>query len=88
MQDKEMSMDIVMLAVPVDLLEEAGITDGCPMQMFAEKGKLVIEKVDDISDVVCNGDCECCPVSTTDCDCDCDNCPCRNKCEESEAEQI
>lgn len=86
MQDKEMSVDIVMLAVPADMMEEAGINDGSTMQMYAKDGKLIIEKADDMSDTVCNGDCESCPVSKTDCDTDCENCPCRDKCEESEAE--
>ncbi len=45
-----------------------------------------IENLDDMSDVVCDGDCENCPISEIDCDGDCQNCPCYKGCDESEVE--
>ncbi len=86
MQNPKMKTEIVLLAVPAELLLEAGIFEGDPMQMYAEDGKLVIENLDDMSDVVCDGDCENCPISEIDCDGDCQNCPCYKGCDESEVE--
>ncbi len=86
MQDKKMKTKIVILAVPADLLLEAGILEGNPMQMYAGKGKLVIENMADLGDVVCNGDCESCPVSQIDCDGNCAACPCSTGCDESEVD--
>ncbi len=86
MQNKKMKTEIVLLAVPAELLFEAGVFEGDPMQMYAEDGRLVIENLDDMSDVVCDGDCENCPLSEIDCDGDCENCPCCKDCDESEAD--
>ena len=41
---------------------------------------------EDMSDFVCDGDCENCPVSDTDCIGDCAVCPCKGKCEDAEEE--
>ena len=62
MQDKKMKTEIVLLAVPAEMLLEAGIFEGDPMQMYVDGKKLVIENLDDVSDIVCEGDCEDCPV--------------------------
>ena len=35
MQDKKMKTEIVLLAVPAEMLLEAGIFEGDPMQMYA-----------------------------------------------------
>lgn len=48
-------------------------------------GKIVIENIDDPKDIVCDGDCENCPVADIDCDGDCEDCPCSDNCDESEA---
>lgn len=62
MQDKKMKTEIVLLAVPAEMLLEAGIFEGDPMQMYVDGNKLVIENLDDVGDIVCEGDCEDCPV--------------------------
>ena len=36
-------------------------------------------------DIVCDGDCENCPIADMDCDGDCEDCPCSDNCDESEA---
>ena len=43
MQDKKMKTEIVLLAVPAEMLLEAGIFEGDPMQMYVDGNKLVIE---------------------------------------------
>lgn len=84
MQDKKISK-YVLLSVPAELLEDAGIRENDVLQMYAENGRLIIGNADDTGGFVCDGDCEKCPMSETDCDVDCDNCPCFQNCEESEA---
>lgn len=42
MQDKKMKTEIVLLAVPAEMLLEAGIFEGDPMQMYVDGNKLVI----------------------------------------------
>ncbi len=86
MQDKKMKTEIVMLAVPAELLLEAGIFEGDPMQMYAEDGRLVIENLDDLGEVICDGNCENCPINEIDCDGNCAACPCCGGCDESEVE--
>ena len=87
MQDKKMKTEIVLLAVPAEMLLEAGIFEGDPMQMYVDGKKRVIENLDDVGDIVCEGDCEDCPVDQTDCDGECDSCPCREHCEYSEVNE-
>ena len=45
MQDKKMKTEIVLLAVPAEMLLEAGIFEGDPMQMYVDGRKLVIENL-------------------------------------------
>ena len=84
MPNKKIKTEIIMFPVPAELLLEAGIFVGDPMQMYADGHKLVIENIDDLQDIVCDGDCESCPIADTDCDGDCDTCPCNETCDESE----
>lgn len=84
MQKRPMKTEMVMLAVPADMLLEAGIFEGDPIQMYVDGRKLVIENVDDIGDFVCGGDCSDCPISEIDCNNDCLNCPCWDECDDSE----
>ena len=77
--------EIVMIPVPAELLLEAGIYEGDPMQMYADGHKIIIQNIDDAKDFVCDNDCENCPIAGTDCDGDCEGCPCNNNCDESEA---
>lgn len=87
MQNKELkNTKFALLSVPTELLEEAGICEGCLMQMSVADGMLIIEAVEDLSDFVCDGDCDSCPVAEIDCDGDCENCPCADDCEESEVQ--
>ena len=76
--------EAVMIPVPAELLLEAGIYEGDPMQMYADGRKIIIQNIDDSKDFVCDNDCENCPIAETDCDGDCEGCPCNNNCDESE----
>ncbi len=76
MQNKKMKTEIIMLPVPAELFLEAGVFEGDPMQMYADGHKIVIENIDDPKDIVCDGDCENCPIADIDCDGDCEDCPC------------
>lgn len=85
MPNKELkNLKFALISVPIEILEEADISEGDLLQMSASNGKLIIEAVDDFVDFVCDGDCDNCPVAETDCDGDCENCPCADTCEESE----
>ena len=55
------------------------------MQMYTDGHKIVIENIDDPKDIVCDGDCENCPIADMDCDGNCEDCPCSDNCDESEA---
>lgn len=79
--------EFAFVSVPVELLEEAGIFEGDVMQMSVQKGKLVIEAADiDKEEIVCDGDCENCPLLGMGCDDDCGNCPCKVFYTESEVD--
>lgn len=84
MQDTKMNTEIVLVAVPAEMLSEAGISADNPVQMYVDGQKLVIERLNDTGDIVCEGNCEDCPVGDTDCDGECNTCPCQNNCEYSE----
>ena len=85
MQGKKIRSETVLIPVPAELLLEAGIFEGDPMQMYTDGHKIVIENIDDPKDIVCDGDCENCPIAEIDCDGDCEDCPCSDNCDESEA---
>ena len=87
MQNKEMKNKFVLLSVPAEMLLEAGILEGNPMQMYVEGRRLIIENLDDTDDFVCDGNCMDCPFSEIDCDRECESCPCRNECDDSEADK-
>lgn len=85
MQDKEfVTNEYILLSVPVEMLEEAGIGEESIIQMRAGKGRIIIDAVKDTVDFICDGDCENCPMSETDCDGECESCPCCDNCDESE----
>ncbi|MBR5949347.1 MAG: hypothetical protein IKZ82_11995 [Clostridia bacterium] len=75
----------VLLTVPYEVFEDAGIGDGSVMNITVEDGKIVIERAD-IADggIVCSGNCEDCPAFYADCDGDCEACPCYESCDEGE----
>lgn len=87
MQDTKLKSEMFLLAVPAELLSEARISVGDPMQMYVDGQKIVIERLDDTGDIVCDGDCEDCPLGNTDCDGECDTCPCKNNCEYCEVNE-
>ena len=51
----------LLLSVPLDLLEEAGISEDSILQMSAQRGRICISGMDDTGEVVCDGRCEICP---------------------------
>ena len=83
MQNKKVN-EVVLISVPKEVLEDAGIVDGSVLQIYADGNKLVIEKLIDTGEIVCDGDCDNCPVNETECDGNCEECPCHINCEEEE----
>lgn len=70
MQNPKLSIDCVLLSVPVELFVEAGITDGDLLQLTAEKGRIAITGEPDTTDFVCDGICEDCPINEECKDCE------------------
>lgn len=83
MQNKKID-EFVLISVPKEVLEDAGIVDGSVLQIYADGNKLVIEKLIDAGEIVCDVDCDNCPVNETECDGNCEECPCYKNCEEEE----
>ena len=83
MQNKKVD-EFVLISVPKDVLEDAGIVDGSVLQIYADGNRLVIERLTDTGEVVCDGDCDNCPVNETECDGNCEEWPCYKNCEEEE----
>lgn len=75
MQNKKVD-EFVLISVPKEVLEEAGIVDGSVLQIYADGNRLVIERLTDTGEIVCDGDCDNCPVNETECDGNCEECPC------------
>lgn len=69
MQNKKVD-EFVLISIPKEVLEDAGIVDGSVLQIYADGNKLVIEKLIDTGEIVCDGNCE--------------ECPCYKNCEEEE----
>lgn len=73
MQDQKLTGNFVLMTVPVEAVEESGILNGGLIQITAEEGRLVFEAVSvEDEDIVCDGECEDCPVYETESD-DCPN---------------
>lgn len=73
MQDQKLTGNFVLMTVPVEAVEKSGILNGGLIQITAEEGRLVFEAVSvDDEDIVCDGECEDCPVYETEGD-DCPN---------------
>ena len=83
MQNKKVD-EFVLISVPKEALEDAGIVDGSVLQIYVDGNELVIEKLIDTGEIVCDGDCDNCPVNETECDGNCEECPCYKNCEEEE----
>lgn len=86
MQDKKMKQKFVLLSVAADTLSEAGIDEGGILEIYAEKGRIIIQAAD-TENFVCGDDCESCPMSETDCDGECADCPCFEECDEAEVNE-
>ena len=71
MQNKKVD-EFVLISVPKDVLEDAGIVDGSVLQIYADGNRLVIERLTDTGEVVCDGGCDNCPVNETECDGNCE----------------
>lgn len=54
--------DFVLISIPADVLEEAGIQPNALIQYQAEDGKIIMEMVDEIAPLVCSGECNECPA--------------------------
>lgn len=54
--------EFVLLSVPSEVLEEAGIMPNALIQYNVDDGKIIMEMVDDVVPLVCNGECRECPV--------------------------
>lgn len=54
----------MLLSVPLDVLEEAGICPESVIQIRAQRGKIVIDVAHDTSGFVCDSDCEICPCDS------------------------
>ena len=67
MQNKKLN-EFTLISVPKEALEDAGIVDGSVLQIYADGNRLVIEKLIDTGEIVCDGDCDNCPVTAPDCD--------------------
>lgn len=73
MQDQKLTGNFVLMTVPVEAVEESGILNGGLIQITAEEGRLVFEAISvEDEDIVCDGECEDCPVYETEGD-DCPN---------------
>ena len=83
MQDKEIS-GFALLPVPLDDLIVSGIDLDGIIQTSAGEGRIMIENAADMTDFICDGDCEGCPVSEIDCNEECESCPCFASCDEAE----
>ena len=81
MQNKKVN-EFTLISVPKEALEDAGIVDGSVLQIYADGNRLVIEKLIDTGEIVCDGDCDNCPVNETDCDENCEECLCYKSCGE------
>lgn len=73
MQNKKLTGKFALMTVPVEVIEESGILNGGLIQITAEEGRLVLETVRvEGEEIVCDGECEECPVYETEGD-DCPN---------------
>lgn len=57
------SVPSVLVAVPAHVLAEAEISENDVIQFSAAGGRVVIEKLNSADDLVCDHDCEHCPLS-------------------------
>ncbi len=71
----------ILLALPQEVLAEAGIEPNGVVEILAEEGVLTIRAAQVDEHYVCSGVCEDCPLLWRDCDGGCERCPCAPHCE-------
>lgn len=84
--------EYVCLGIHKDLILEIGakpnevgnVSTDTVYEVYVEGDKLVVKVLQDPGDVVCDGNCDGCPIQNTDCDEDCANCPCKDYCDDCE----
>ena len=76
MQSEKIAENFFLVAIPVEMFDEAEFTGDKVIQVSATKGKITISEVSDadIEDIACAGDCNDCPV----CELYGENCPKKN----------
>lgn len=60
--------ELTMIAIPTDMLEEAGIDEFTGIEVFVDRGRIIIQPLEDEDDEY--DDCVCCPY----CGCREDHC--------------
>ena len=83
MQNRELNYDYILLPVPAEFFQEAGIRGGI-VEMYAADGRIVIQRASALGTFVCDGNCHDCPMYEIECDGECEDCPCSSRCDESE----
>ncbi len=54
--------DFVLMSIPSDVLEEAGIQPNALIQYYADEGRVIMEMVDEVAPLICSGNCNDCPA--------------------------
>lgn len=67
MQNKKITQ-AVLLQISAEDIKESGIDLCGVIQITAEQGKITIENADTSNALVCDGNCDDCPILETDCD--------------------
>ena len=78
--DKQVRNTFAMVSIPMELIDDAGISDGDIIEISQIGGKIIIEKANGGSGNICDGDCGNCPISREICDLQCESCACKNVC--------
>ena len=55
--------EFVLLSIPAELIEEAGLSEGDILQMYVDDGSLIIESVYEFDEDICCDDCRYCPAN-------------------------
>ena len=74
----------ILLALPREVLTEAGIGPNDVVEILSEKSIVTIRAAQVDEHYVCCGDCIRCPLLQRDCDGCCERCPCASNCEGKE----
>lgn len=71
-QNNHFMTELTMIAIPTDMLEEVGIDEFTTMEVFVDRGRIIIQPLEDEDDEYDeeDDDCICCPY----CGCREDHC--------------